>query len=283
MVGTTTGNYPLLRSQKDFEKCVIGATDGDIGRVKDLYFDDHNWVIRYLVVETGSWLSSRKVLISPISIQQPDWTAHRLAAAISRDQVENSPDIDTDKPVSRQHEVDYLGYYGYPNYWGGAGMWGGGMAPMAMSPGYAGLAQSTPGREQFIAETTQADRERHRNDDPHLRSCAVVVGYHIHASDGEVGHVEGFLIDEETWAIRYLVVNTSNWWLGHKVLIVPQWIGGVNWADATVTIDLSREAVKSSPIYDPSADLDRQDETGLYTHYGRAPYWSAGSAPERRL
>lgn len=272
----------MLRSQKDFEKCAIGATDGDIGQVKDLYFDDHAWVIRYLIVETGSWLSSRKVLISPISIHKPDWAAHRLPAAITREQVKDSPDIDTDKPVSRQHELQYLGYYGYPTYWGGAGLWGGAMVPFAMGPGQTELPLGAAARERAIAGA-QAERERHRDDDPHLRSCKTVVGYHLHAADGDVGHVEGFLVDDETWAIRYLVINTSNWWLGHKVLISPQWIGGVHWSDQTVSVDLGREAVKTAPPYDPSAHLDRQRETGLYTHYGRPPYWQADSTLERDI
>ncbi len=125
----------MLKSLKDIEKCAIGATDGDIGQVKDLYFDDHAWAIRYLIVDTGSWLSSRKVLISPISIHTPDWQANRLPAAVTRDQVKNSRDIDTDKPVSRQHELQYLDYSGYPNYWGGSGLWGEGMYPFAMVPG----------------------------------------------------------------------------------------------------------------------------------------------------
>lgn len=273
----------MLRSQKDFEKCVIGATDGDIGQVKDLYFDDHDWVVRYLIVDTGSWLSSRKVLISPISIQEPDWAAHKLAAAITRDQVENSPEIDTDKPVSRQHEVQYLGYYGYPNYWGGAGMWGAGMIPVGMYPGYATLARRTPEREQVIADRTRAEHERHRNDDPNLRSCAAVIGHHIHATDGEVGHVEGFLVDDQTWAICYLVVNTSNWWLGHKVLISPQWIDAVDWSDQTVRVDLTREAVKAAPVFDPSVEFDRHGETELHTHHGRAPYWQTDSTLERAI
>lgn len=273
----------MLRTLQDFEECTIGATDSDIGHVKDLYFDDHTWAIRYLVVDTGSWLSGRKVLISPISIQKPDWQAHRLPAAITREQVENSPDIDTDKPVSRQHEIEYLGYYGYPNYWGGTGLWGGGMVPLAMYPGYAALPGGAAEREQAVEESARAERARHRDDDPNLRSCAAVVGHHIQATDGEVGHVEGFLIDDETWAIRYLVVNTSNWWLGHKVLIAPQWVGGVHWSDETVSVDLDLEAVKAAPVYDPSVPLDRQREMGLYTHYGRQPYWKAGSTLEREI
>ena len=273
----------MLRTLKDFEKCTIGASDGDVGHVKDLYFDDHAWAVRYLIVDTGTWQSGRKVLISPISIQKPDWPAHRLAAAITRDQVKNSPDIDTDKPVSRQHEVQLLGYYGYPTYWDGAGIWGGGMVPLAMYPGYAGLAGGADERQRGIEESAEADRARHRDDDPHLRSCAAVIGYHIQATDGEVGHVEGFLIDDETWAIRYLVVNTSNWWLGHKVLIAPQWVGGVHWSDETVGVDLAREAVKAAPAYDSSAALDRARETSLYTHYGRPPYWKTGSTLEREI
>lgn len=255
----------MLLTLKDFEKCTIGASDGDIGHVKDLYFDDAAWVVRYLIVNTGSWLNSRKVLISPISIQKPDWVAYRLQAAVTRVQVEDSPDIDTDKPVSRQHEVQYLGYYGYPLYWGGVGLWGAGMYPFAMAP------------------VGQVERERHRDDDPHLRSCEAVVGYHIHASDGEVGHVEGFLIDDETWVIRYLVVNTSNWWLGHKVLIAPQWIGGVHWSDQSVTVKLSRDAVKAAPAYDASAYLDRRREASLYAHYGHPPYWEGDSILENEI
>lgn len=272
----------MLRTFKEFEKCVIGATDGDIGHVKDLYFDDHAWVIRYLVVDTSSWFTGRKVLISPISIQTPYLPAHRLAAGITRDQVKNSPDIDTDKPVSRQHEVIYLGYYGYPNYWSGGGMWGSAMVPMVLFPGRIGVGAIAPEREEAIAEEMRLEREKHRNDDPYLRSCATVIGHHINATDGEVGHVDGFLIDEETWAIRYLVVNTSNWWLGHKVLIAPQWISGVHWLDETVSVDMTREAVKAAPVYDPAEALDRQLETGLYTHHERAPYWTSDSTPPRR-
>lgn len=262
----------MLRTFKEFENCVIGATDGDIGHVKDLYFDDQAWVIRYLVVDTSSWLTGRKVLVSPISIQTPYLPAHRLAANITRDQVKNSPDIDTDKPVSRQHEVQYLGYYGYPNYWG-AGMWGDVMSPMAMYPEYIGHGAVTLERQHVIAERKSLEREKHSVEDPHLRSCATVVGHHIHATDGEVGHVEGFLIDEDTWAIRYLVVNTSNWWLGHKVLISPQWISGVHWLDETVSVVMTRNAVMAAPIYEPLEELDREREAGLYAHHDRAPYW----------
>ena len=264
----------MLRNTKDIENYAIGATDGNVGQVKDFYFDDHAWVIRYLVVDTGSWLSSRKVLISPISIHAPDWTARTLPVAITREQVRNSPDIDTDRPVSRQHEMQYLGYYGYSPYWGGTGLWGAGMYPYGMYPGRAGFGWDGAGREKVNDEVARAEQARHQDDDPNLRSCNAVIGYHIHATDGEIGHVQGMLIDEDTWAIRYIVVNTSNWWFGHQVLIAPQWIKDVSWPDKRVSVDLTRASVKDAPPYDSTAELNRERESGLYRHYRRPGYWT---------
>jgi len=265
----------MLRNMKDLEDYAIRATDGVIGHVKDFYFDDKAWVIRYLVVDTGTWLSSRRVLISPIAIGRSNWAEKVLPASITKDQVKNSPTIDTEKPVSRQHEIRYLGYFGYPYYWGGAGIWGAGAYPNMMMPGYAGFI-ATP--HALRTETEKADAQteatRRQDDDPHLRSCNVVISYHIEATDGDIGHVQGFLVDEDTWAIRYIIVDTSNWWLGHQVLITPQWIEDVSWPDATVSVNLTRLAVKSAPPYDPATYLDRKQELGLHEHYGRPGYWT---------
>ena len=264
----------MLRSMKNLEDYAIRATDGIIGHVKDFYFDDEAWVIRYLVVETGTWLSSRKVLISPISIGHPDWTERVLPVSITKEQVKNSPDIDTQKPVSRQHEMQYLGYYGYPYYWGGTGLWGDGIDPSMIMTGYAGFPSTLHPSEEEMAYA-RAEAARHRNDDPHLRSCKAVMGYHIQATDGDIGHVEGLLIDEETWAIRYVIVNTGNWWLGHQVLIAPQWIQDVSWSDATVSVNLTRQAVKDAPPYDSEGPLERKQEMGIHEHYGRPGYWAS--------
>lgn len=265
----------MLRSMNDLDDCTIRATDGTIGHVRDFYFDDEAWVIRYLVVDTGTWLLSRQVLISPIAIGHPDWTEKELPVSITKEQVKNSPDIDTDKPVSRQHEIRYLGYYGYPYYWGRSGLWGGGAYPGMMMPGYAGFV-STPHAEGTQADEAYARDEaaRHQNDDSHLRSCKAVMKYHIRATDGDIGHVQGLLVDEETWAIRYLIVNTSNWWLGHQVLIAPQWIQDMIWSDATVSVNLTRQAMKSAPPFDSAAQLNRKQETDIYKHYGRPGYWA---------
>ncbi|MEO8627186.1 MAG: PRC-barrel domain-containing protein [Betaproteobacteria bacterium] len=266
----------MLRSMNDLEDYAIRATDDTIGHVKDFYFDDEAWVVRYLVVDTGNWLSSRKVLISPIAIGQPNWAEKVLPVSITKEQVKDSPDIDTDKPVSRQHEIRYLGYYGYPYYWGGTGLWGGGLYPGMMLTGYAGFAPTpqavSPGAEEAYARASAA---RHKDDDPHLRSCKAVMSYRIEATDGDIGHVHGLLVDEQTWAIRYIVVDTSNWWLGHQVLIAPQWIRDVRWGDSTVAVNLTRQAVKDAPAYDPATQLDRTQEMSLYKHYGRPAYWEA--------
>ena len=274
----------MLRDMNDLEDYAIRATDGTIGHVKDFYFDDEAWVIRYLVVDTGSWLSSRKVLISPIAIGQPDWTAKVLPVSITKEQVKNSPDIDTEKPVSRQHEMRYLGYYGYPYYWGGAGLWGGGIYPNMMVPAYGGFV-ATPPSAQSEAEKSfaRADAARHQNDDPHLRDCKAVMRYHVQATDGDIGHVDGLIFDEETWAIRYMIVNTSNWWLGHQVLIAPQWISAISWHDATVSVNLTQQAVKDAPPYDPAVPIDRTLEVGLHKHYGRPGYWAAEEKRETEL
>ena len=264
----------MLRSMKDLENYAIGATDGEIGHVKDFYFDDDAWVIRYLVVETGSWLASRKVLISPISIHQPNWAERSLPVSITREQVRKSPDIDSEKPVSRQHEIQYFSYFGYPYYWDGGSMWGGGLYPYAMLPGYSGFWLDRPDRERGEKAYAKAELARHRNDDPHLRSCQSVIGHHIHANDGDIGHVEGMLVEEDTWAIRYLVVNTSNWWMGHKVLVAPAWITGVRWQDQSVSVGVTRESVKNAPHYESATALNRERESGLYRHYGRTAYWA---------
>lgn len=269
----------MLRNAKDLENYAIRATDGLIGHVKDFYFDDDAWAIRYFVVEAGSWLSSRRVLISPVSVHHPEWSERTLPVSITKEQVRNSPPVDTDRPVSRQNEEQTMGYYGYSNYWGGGGMWGEGLYPYAMVPGYAGYGDRVDWAERNREEQAHlvAEKARHRNDDPHLRSCKAVTGYHIHATDGAIGHVAGYLVDDETWAILYLVVDTSNWWLGHKVLVAPAWIMGVDWSNDTVSIDLSRESVKGAPVYDPNALWNRDLDRSLYQHYGRTSYWT-GSA-----
>jgi hypothetical protein len=237
----------------------IHATDGELGTVDQLYFDDKTWAIRYLTVETGSWLAGRQVLISPFSVVRTDWPAKRLDVALTKKQVQNSPDIDTHQPVSRQHEAEYSRYYGYPYYWGGPYLWGSVYVPTEPIPPLSTEAAS----DRILGESL----------DSHLRSTEAITGYHVEATDGEIGHLDGFVIDDEAWAIRYIEVATRNWLPGRKVLVSPEWIERVSWADSGVCVALSREAIKTAPEYLLSRPITRDYEDRLHSHYGRPPYW----------
>jgi len=278
----------MLRDTNVLKDYAIHATDGDIGKVTDCFFDDEAWTVRYLVVDTGSWLLGRKVLISPISIEQLNWNGigekKAISVLITKQQVEDSPDIDTEMPVSRQHESRYLGFYGYPTYWGGTGPWAGGAYPGMMMLAYGGLETPPVTSQQSYQALAQDEQQRlHHHDDIHLRSCKEVKGYHIHATDGEIGHVAGFLLDDETWAIRYIVVDTSNWWLGHQVLIAPTWIEEIQWLDRTVKINLSRQAIRDAAPYDMTVELSRAHEVAIYKQYGHEGYWLPEAITESRI
>jgi hypothetical protein len=249
--GALEGTDQPLRRLQDLEGFAIRAADGTIGHVSDFYLDDRSWVIRYLVVETGSWLSSRKVLISPFSIGDPDWTGKVLPVSITMQQVRNSPDIDTDKPVSRQHETLYLGYYGYPYYWAGDGLWGQGAYPGGMLLGLGSGGSDAPYRHARAEDIrAESDVESQQTGAAHLRSCKELMRYHIEASDGGLGQVKGFLLDPRSWAIRFLIVDTSSWWIGTQVLIAPRQLVDISWADAMLTVGLTQQAVKDAPRYD---------------------------------
>ena len=265
----------MLRTLTDLEDYSIGATDGAIGRVKDYYFDDEAWVIRYFVVETGSWLR-RTVLISPLAVARANWATRLLEVSITRQQVRDSPDIDTDKPVTRQHESTYLGYYDYPCYWNGTQPISDAQSGITLTG--LGLGGTSPAYRRALEENARrevaADAVLHRHDDHHLRSCKALMKYHIHAYDGGIGHVQGFLVEERTWAIRYMIVDTSNWWLDHLVLVSPRWISAVEWTGFKVFVDLTRDAVKHAPPYHSGSQLDRDQEIGLHRHYVRPGYWA---------
>lgn len=264
----------MLGTIKDLEHYAIHAADGFIGHVRDVYFDDHTWVVRYLVVDTGGRLPGRKVLISPISVTAVNAEDRVLTIVMSRQQVKDSPDIDTDKPISRQHERSLLGYYGYPYYWGMGGLWGAGSFPtLLLDTNERATAPLAPRADiERVLEMGEAGSDP--DADMHLRSCSAVVGYRIEAADGHMGQVEDFLVEESTWAIRYLIVNTSEWWVDHDVLVAVRWIDAVRWMDNAVTTSLTRQAVKDSPAYDPQRPLDREQEAVLFKHHRKAGYWT---------
>ena len=254
----------MLRSMNALNGFTIGARDGDIGRIEAFYFDDLSFTIRHLVVDTGGWLSGRKVLISPRALGPIDWNGRRVTADLNKTQVEQSPDIDTDKPVSRQQEIEYYRHYGYPTYWSGPYLWGGYPYPVMTPAPAAGVLEDERRWEWGARET----------GDPHLQSSAAVIGYNIAATDGDIGHVEDFLVDDLSWAIRYMVVDTSNWWFGKHVLVSVEWIGDVDWSSSSLHVDLTREQIKAGPEYDASRPVERDYESRLHDYYGRPGYWS---------
>jgi hypothetical protein len=251
----------MLIAAKKLIGFTLAATDGAIGEVDACYFDDEHWTVRYLVVDTGGWLSGRKVLISPMSIRSVDTDGERVVVDLTRARVEASPDIDTHRPVSRQHEISLLQHYGYPTYWYGPYAWG----PL--------LLPTPPPIPDTVMQEITARAEQDNIEDAHLHSTTDVVGYDIQARDGAIGHVDDFLIDGRSWSIRWIVVDTRNWLPGKHVLLAPEWVDDVTWAERAVRVGLSRAQIQSAPEYDAGQPVDRDYEQRLFAHYGRPTYW----------
>jgi hypothetical protein len=259
--------HVMLHTLSALDGFSLGAKDGDIGSVEDFYFDDEKWTIRYLAADTGTWLSGRKVLISPTSLGKAEMKHERIPVSLTREQIENCPHIDEHKPISRQYETELHDYYGYPYYWRGPYLWG----PVAY-PGALAVPPPTLKRDSQAKELN-AIRERQRTQDQHLRSTREVTNYYIEASDGEIGHVEDFVLDDGDWAIRYIIVDTRNWWPGKKVLLSPHWISNVSWSESKARVELPRDRIRQAPEYDAYHPITREFEQRVYQHYERPAYW----------
>lgn len=216
----------MLHNVTDLHGDKIAASDGEIGKVDQVYFDDQDWRVRYFVVDTGGWLSGRKVLISPVSIDRSRSSEEAIAVGLSRDQVEHSPGIDADKPVDRLYEEAYARYYGYSLYWASAEL---------------GAMPTVERGDKVGDQLKEAERKAAAS---HLRSSDEVIGYTIHASDGKIGHVEDLRIDDRNWAVSDLVVDTRDWLPGKKVLVPPSAVAGVDWSTRQVRLRLRREEVE---------------------------------------
>jgi len=245
----------MLIRAKTLRGYKLHSLDGDIGKVKEFYFDDRHWTVRYLVADTGNWLTGRQVLISPYALNLVNKEKQYINIDLTRKQIEDSPSLDSDKPVSQQFEDVYYGYYGWPMYWDGPNMWG----------YYPYIARD---REMW-------GKNNHGKKawNPHLRSTHHVSGYHIQAADGEIGHIEDFIIDDETWAICYLIVATQNWLPGKKILLSTRWIERVSWEESKVFIALPLETIRQSPEYTEESLLTREYENTLHRYYNRPGYW----------
>jgi hypothetical protein len=224
----------MLQNIKALYGHKLAASDGDIGQVKDFYFDDTKWAVRYLVADTGSWLTERLVLLTQHALGnhafgRSDGDVDVLRVDLTRKQIEDSPPIDSHRPVSRQFEAEYYRYYGWPIYWQAGGMLG-----------VAGFPVVTP----LLTPETLPHHGHNQRDDVHLRSTKAVTGYHIHATDGPIGSVSSFMVDGKSWAICKLVVETGHWYAGKEILISPSKIDRISYEDSTVFVNLAKADIQ---------------------------------------
>lgn len=250
MEGTLYSTHLL----KGFE---IGATDGSIGKCSDFLVDDEAWVIRYLVVNTRNWLLGRKVLVSPISVADIDLVAQLVNLELTKKQIKNSPLLDLNAPVSRQYEILFNQYYDWPDYWDGSEFWGQEPHPRSRKS------------KKRLLEIENSDKGK-----SNLRSAKEIAGYRVHGRDGEIGYVKDFLIAKESWQIRYLVVDTSKWIPSRMSIVIhPNWIESVNWADNSLLIMMTKEQIESSPEYDSKIPVHRNYEKSIFDHFKFPYYW----------
>lgn len=242
----------MLKSFHEIKKHSIHAIDGEIGKIVDFYFDDQEWMLRYVVVETGIWFASRRVLLSPAAFTNEDFLEKGFQTSLTRDKVKNSPVEDSEKPVSRQLEEKLNLYYCWQPYW-----------LFHKDNEHNLLKGSALGASDDDSETEMKS---------HLKSFEEIKKYRLEAHDGSIGQVEDGLLDSNDWRIHYLIVDTGAW-LGRKVLVAADWIQNIHWKDAKINIFLRKEDIKNSPRYDSSKMLDRTEEEALYAFYRRHHSW----------
>jgi uncharacterized protein YrrD len=224
----------------------VKGTDGEIGALEDFYFEEDRWTVRYLLVDTGKWFSGKRVLISPMSVRN-GWGRTGIRLGLTKDQVWNSPEFKDGEPLSHTGESHVLAYYGYPDYWGAASIWGNFDNPAA-------LIEAAP-REKAASEGIDPEAR-------HLRSIKKSTGYHLHARNGEIGHVDDFLIGEESWRIRYLLVDTSNWIGGRSVIVSPETVERIDKEDSLLYVAVERDTIKHAPEIDSIQSALDLTETG---------------------
>jgi hypothetical protein len=243
----------MLRSTVDLLKSYrVEATDGLLGMVQDLLFDDAAWCVRYLVADTAAWLPGRRVLVPPQVLGEPDWSNRCLPVALTKGQVEACPPLAADEPVSRRHEIAMHRYFDWNPYWGGR--------ELLVAPDAELASSGQPGGQPSAGED---------EGDALLRSAGEVTGYAIEATDGEIGHVEDLIVQTADWAIAWIAVDTRNWLPGRKVLVSPIWMREIRWADRCMALRMTRKRIEAGPVYDPSQPINREFEEQLYDYYGR--------------
>ncbi len=251
----------MLSKAKALSGYKLETPGGEVGIVRDFFFEVEKWAIRYLVVDTGTWLSSRQTLISPHAIIGVNEAHRRIDLNLTKKQIEDSPPLEKNQPISPLFQVNHHAYFGWPAFWGGPGTYG--VYPFMIPQG-----------------DTTGEPEPSEERDPHLQSIADVRGHSVQADDGDIGHVEDVVIDEETWMVRYFVVDTRNWLPGRKVLISPSWIDRISWDESKIFVKVTKDQVMGSPEYSESGLIARDYEIHLHQHYFSKGYWGEDSVPK---
>jgi sporulation protein YlmC with PRC-barrel domain len=247
----------MIRSIKELRHYDIAARDGSLGDVHDVFFDDHSWKVRYLVIDTGNWLPGRRVMVSPETVAGIEAGDGKVDLTLTKDEIKDSPGIEADAPVSRQNEIALANHFRWPRYWEEYPS-GVGVVPMIPHLPYQPVGNAPTSQEEAIPR-----------GDPNLRSAAEISGYHVAAKDGEIGHIDDLLIDDTDWTLRFLVADTRNWLPGKKVLVAPAWTRGIDWSEEKLLVDAERETIKAAPEYEPGMAIDPALERRIFQHYGR--------------
>ena len=242
----------MLRSLKELLSYELLAKDGLMGKVDNFLLSDEDWRVHYLVVDTGPWILGRKVLISVAALGQPVWASETFPVNLTRDQVKNSPDVDTAKPISRKYEERLHQHYNWPTYWD--------------------MDTAIPGRPTRIPLHVFVGHEN--KNETYLRSVKELLGYGMNAMDGEVGKVLDFIVEDDDWQIQHMVVDASKLTDSDKqVLVAMDWVEKIDVAKKEIFIDLSQNAIEHGPEFDPNRPINRQYEEVIYDYYGRPKYW----------
>lgn len=247
----------MLRKLNELIGYKLNARDDDLGAVKDFLFDETDWTIRHMVADTRHWLPGRLVLLHTGALDQPSWEARSFPVNLTKEQIENSPPISDAQPVSRQKEAELFSYFAWNPYW------------------------SYTGADPELVYLPPASEQVDANSDPSLRSHNELCGYKVETKDDEFGHIEDQIVDDETWIIRYLVIDTRDWLPGgKKVILPPNWFTGIRWNDQRIHVEVTNEQIESAPEFDPSVPVNREYEERLYDFYGRPAYWAEELTPK---
>ncbi|MCE5328364.1 MAG: PRC-barrel domain-containing protein [Planctomycetaceae bacterium] len=246
-----------LASMRTLASARIHAADKPIGKVEDFYFEQRNWIVRYLVLDTHVWLPGRRVLVAPAAVEDIDWSQGEVHLALSREQVRNSPSVDDKVTISREHETMLAKYFGWLPYWESR--------PLPESLSRSVAAEARP--------EDRIELERHRKPESTLTAYRETLQYNLAAIDGEFGSVEDFLIDPQTWEMRYVTADVGTLFHKRLVMLSTDWLADISWARRQVRSKMTQDRIRSSPPV-PEV-IDRAYEIALHEHFARPGYWTS--------